>query len=307
MDSIRMYQGVKVKEPVMLVAWPGMGNAALEAIDYLRKGMEAEPFGELDTRLFSTPEAVVINKGLAHLPRQTKNLFYFTRNPDLIIFESKHQLSGRPALELMTRILDLAQELKVRRIYTGAAFPSAMSYRDPSQVFGVVNNRGLRDFLAGFRVKMLEKGQISGLNGLLLGYAEERRLEAICLLATLPGYAINFPNPRASRAIVKVLGKILNVRVDMGKLNLAVEDMDKKMALIEEKVRELFPGVMKESGLINMEKEKVPDYVMEKIGKLFREAKVDREKAYLLKEELDRWDLYKLYEDKFLDLFKENQ
>ena len=46
---------------------------------------------------------------------------------------------------------------------------------------------------------------------------------------------------------------------------------------------------------------------MEKIEKLFREAKTDKAKAILLKKELDRWDLYKLYEDRFLDLFKESQ
>ncbi|MBI4974838.1 MAG: hypothetical protein HZC19_03435 [Candidatus Omnitrophica bacterium] len=46
---------------------------------------------------------------------------------------------------------------------------------------------------------------------------------------------------------------------------------------------------------------------MEKIEKLFLEAKQDKKKASVLKRELDRWDLYKLYEDRFLDLFKENQ
>ena len=291
----------------MLAAWPGMGNAAREAIDYLRRGMETAPFAEIDTSLFYTPEAVIIEEGLARLPRQTRNLFYFTRHPDLIIFESESQLRGKPARELMARILDLAQELKVRRIYTGAAFPSMMSYREPSQVFGVVNKKSLRDFLAKFQVKMMERGQISGLNGLLLGYAEERDVEAICLLATLPSYAINFPSPKASRAIVEVLGRILDVRIDMRELNLAVEEIDEKMALIEEKIKALFPTMVKEPRLVNLEREKVPDYVMERIGKLFREARVDRKKAHLLKEELDRWDLYKLYEDKFLDLFRENQ
>lgn len=307
MKILKIHRRVNVKKPVMLVAWPGMGNAALEAIDYLRRKMEAVLFGEIDTSSLDAPEAVLIDKGLIQLPRPAKNLFYFARSPDLIIFESESQLAGKPALELMTRILDLAQEFGVRRIYAGAAFPSTMSYREPSQVFGVVNEKSLRNFLAKFQVKMMERGQISGLNGLLLGYAGARGIEAICLLATLPGYALNFPNPKASRAIVEVLGKILNVCPDMGELNLAVRNAEERMALIEAKIKELFPGMVKESGLVNLEEEKVPDYVMERIGKLFREAKMDRKKAYLLKEELDRWDLYKLYEDKFLDLFRENQ
>ena len=50
---------------------------------------------------------------------------------------------------------------------------------------------------------------------------------------------------------------------------------------------------------------KVPRYVMERIEKLFQEAKLDKKKANELKQELDRWDLYKAYEDRFLDLFKD--
>jgi hypothetical protein len=46
---------------------------------------------------------------------------------------------------------------------------------------------------------------------------------------------------------------------------------------------------------------------MEKVEKLFKEALADRAKAIVLKEELDRWDLYKLYEDRFLDLFKDGR
>jgi hypothetical protein len=52
---------------------------------------------------------------------------------------------------------------------------------------------------------------------------------------------------------------------------------------------------------------KIPEYIMEKIEKLFRDAKTDKTKAPDLKKELDRWDLYELYEDRFLDLFKDNQ
>ena len=44
---------------------------------------------------------------------------------------------------------------------------------------------------------------------------------------------------------------------------------------------------------------------METIENLFEEAKADRNKAYLLKRELDKWNLYELYEDRFLDLFRD--
>ena len=59
-----------------------------------------------------------------------------------------------------------------------------------------------------------------------------------------------------------------------------------------------------------IEEDKVPEYVMDKIEKLFvavksqRSKQGSREKAAELKNELDRWDLYNLYEDRFLELFR---
>jgi hypothetical protein len=47
--------------------------------------------------------------------------------------------------------------------------------------------------------------------------------------------------------------------------------------------------------------------VMDKIERLFIEARQDRAKARELKAELDRWNLYELYENRFLDLFEEDK
>lgn len=52
---------------------------------------------------------------------------------------------------------------------------------------------------------------------------------------------------------------------------------------------------------------KVPGYIVDKIEKLFQDARNDKAKAVVLKNELDRWDLYHTYEDRFLDLFKSKQ
>ncbi len=52
---------------------------------------------------------------------------------------------------------------------------------------------------------------------------------------------------------------------------------------------------------------KLPGSVKEKIEKLFVSAKDDLSKANELKIELDRWNVYKEYEDRFLDLFKKRE
>ncbi|MCD6228128.1 MAG: hypothetical protein J7K17_01435, partial [Candidatus Omnitrophica bacterium] len=52
---------------------------------------------------------------------------------------------------------------------------------------------------------------------------------------------------------------------------------------------------------------KLPQSAREKIEALFKEAKKDISKARELKEELDRWNVYREYEDRFLDLFRKEK
>ena len=52
---------------------------------------------------------------------------------------------------------------------------------------------------------------------------------------------------------------------------------------------------------------KLPISVKERIEKLFIEARTDITKASELKAELDKWNAYKEYEDRFLDLFRKNK
>ena len=307
MGNVKISRRIGIKEPTMVAAWPGMGNVALRGIDYLRKKLEAALFAEVDMSRIWTPEMVTVKEGLAMLPKAPKNFFYYTRHPPLIIFEGENQFSGRAGRNLAEEVLDLAQEFKVRRIYTAAAFPLPQSYREPSIVYGVANAHFLRNSLHKQGVKIMEGGQISGLNGLLLGYAEQRGIEACCLLATMPHYAVNLPNPKASKAVIEVLQRALSARINMKMLNDSITRTEKKMARIEERIKDVFPLIEEDIEIPNLETEKIPNYVMERIEKLFVETRINRKKARFLKDELDRWDLYKLYEDRFLDLFEEKE
>ena len=307
MTNIKVNKHIEIKDPVMIAGWPGMGNVALGAVNYLRRKIGTVPFAEVESGRFFTPEAVVVENGLAKLPRLPQSVFYYSHRPEAIIFESDAQISGTDGMHFMKLVLDFAQESRVRRIYTGAAFPMPASHKEPPTVYGVANRKNLLNVLAENHVEIMDAGQISGLNGLLLGYAEQRGVEAICLLATMPNYAISFPNPKASKALVSVFAHILRIDIDTTELDAFAEEMDKRMRAIEEKIREMFPTVVKDERFAELDKKEVPKYIMEKIENLFQEAKTDREKAYDLKDELDRWNLFKFYEDRFLDLFKNDQ
>ncbi len=296
---------------VMLVGWPGMGNVGIGAIDYFRRKLDAIPFAELDVSDYFTADSVVVEDGIASLPEVPDHTFSFIRESNLVIFQSELQLGGKPGILLMERILDLAESLGVERIFTGAASPAAVSHKDSAQVYGVANQPELRDELIPFDVEIIQEDVILGLNGLLLGYAAKRDIAAACLLGTVPPYAGGMPNPKASREIVHVLSRYMDLQVDMDEMDVAVEKIEETMASFEDQIQMVFMNMekdeMEEEGVDQIAEDKVPQHVMARIEQLFWEVTNERskEKALVLKKVLDRWNLYQFYEDRFLNLFRQ--
>lgn len=306
MEELTLYHNIVTVNPVMIAGWPGMGSVALGVVEYLRKALNAAEFAQIKIDPTATLDAVIVEGGIAAIPPAPRNTFYYAKGPDLIIFEGEAQIHGQGGISLLNKVLDLASKFNVKMIYTGAAFPLPVSYKETPEVYGAVNEKSLIDILVKNGVTMMEAGQISGLNGLMLGFAKERNIKALCLLATMPQYAIGLPNPKASRAVIECLQKIIKLKADLSGLDDYIKDIDEKMALIEDKVKDVLTIEMegRKSPAPPKSGKKTPAYIIEKVEKLFCEAKIDKSKAIDLKKELDRWDLYKIYEDRFLDLFK---
>lgn len=295
--------------PAVLAAWPGMGNVGLITVNYLRKKLNAQLFAEIDMSPFFIPDSIVVKTGIAQFPDIPTSIFYYANNPDLIIFESDAQVGGRDGMAVIKMFLDVITRFNVTRIFTFAAFAQPMSYRNESQVLVSGNGESFLNGLGNHGVIPMPDGYIAGLNGLLLGVAAARKIDAGCLLGTIPSYAMNFAYPKASLELLRTISRILNFSIDTAELGEGVGEMDQQLALIEERIREFFPSVNKENDeeIAAVEEEKVPHVVMEKIEHLFLEAKKDRTKATELKRELDRWNIYELYENRFLDLFDDDK
>ncbi|MEO0117021.1 MAG: PAC2 family protein [candidate division WOR-3 bacterium] len=301
--AIRILKRMKIEKPIFIAAWPGMGNVGFGAVNYLRRNLQMVKFAQIAMSEFYTPEEVGVEEGIVFLPPPPHYTFFFHPELNVVVFEGEVQFSGKTGKKLVAEILDFAQEIQVKEIYTGASFPVPMSHRDKSVVYGVANQKGMRDRLLQYGIKIMEAGNISGLNGLLIGYAQEREIPAACLLATIPVYAINFPNPRAWKALNEAFQRILATRINFEELDLLIKEMDAQFQMMEDKMRELFE-MKGEAEEEVVEKDKIPYHIFEKIERLFQEAKIDKSKAYEVKRELDKWGLFEKYEDRFLDLFK---
>jgi proteasome assembly chaperone (PAC2) family protein len=74
-------------------------------------------------------------------------------------------------------------------------------------------------------------GNITGLNGLLLGVAQKRGFEAICLMGEIPVYLQGLPlsYPKASKSVLEVLSHGLQIEINLDKLDELTENVERRI------------------------------------------------------------------------------
>jgi uncharacterized protein (TIGR00162 family) len=229
-DPIRFFKKPQLKSPCLIAGWSGMGGVALIATNYLRQKLQAEECGEILPYDFFSPAEVLIENHVIQIPKFPDNKFYSWDEGDrhdLLIFVGSDQ--PQQGWEFAHRILDVAEEFRVRRIYTSAAFPLWMHHSGEPRVWGTATNAQLVKYLKVYGVMPMGEGSIGGLNGLLLGVARQRGMEGVCLLGEMPIYATRIANPKASRAVLEVLTRMLGIVIDLEDLTTMAEQMESNM------------------------------------------------------------------------------
>lgn len=325
MQGIKLLKSPKLKNPRLVVAWPGMGEVAHRAATYLIETLRAQEFASIAPQDFFYLTGSTVENGVLALPDLPYGKFYFWKNPaargvkkndagDLIIFTSSAQPDLVRAKAYCERIIDFIKTMKVKKIIGFAAMPQPIDHTHKPQVWAASTSLRLNDSLKQFNLRLLSTGQISGLNGLFLGVAKKKGIEGLCLLGEIPLYTIQIDNPKASCAVLEAFSRISGIRLDISGLLNQAQAMDDEINKLLEYLHLSPPssGPISEEEIEKIKKSlsqftKLPISVKERIEKMFEATRADIAKAGELKAELDKWNAYKDYEDRFLDLFKKTK
>jgi len=315
MKSIRVIKKPRLKDPILVAAWPGMGDVALKAALYLKDKLAAVEFAEMSSLDFFNPSGVWIDNSLINAPQYPIGKFYYYKNPsqgsDIVIFISDAQPFLEKGYEYANEIVDFAITLKVKNVYTFAAMPLPIEHTETPDVHVAATKKEVLDGLAKLNLKAMPTGQISGLNGLILGVAKERGIDGVCLLGEIPLYTIQIENPLASLAVLTILAKVLNIPLDLTDLQKHADQVSQEIEHLIDYLKnpgeEEKPIDQKEIDILKKglaDSPGLPDSARNRIEELFKQAKKDLARSIDLKKELDKWNVYDQYEDSFLDLFK---
>jgi hypothetical protein len=229
---VKFHARPKLKSPVMLAAWPGVGNVALIVAEYLGKKLDFKELAEIEALHFFDPIGVLVRENVVDAPQFPQSRFYYWKNKggesDIILFIGDAQPSAK-SYELANCVLDVGLRFQVKRFYTCAAALTHIHHTEQPKVWGVATKPEIAKDLEKYELVRGGTLQISGLNGLLLGVAKERDIEGVCLLGEVPMYATRIQNPMAALAVVDVLTKILGIEVDTAELELVAEETKERM------------------------------------------------------------------------------
>ena len=222
MLGLKIHSLPKLKNPNMVAALPDMGNVAGIGVEFLIKNLKAKLFAELYAYW---PPAVSYDGGLVKFD-QSSYKFHYCEKENLIIFSGDFNPSDpRRLYEICYEAVEMAKKLKVGKLVSiGAALRQPNP--DEPKIFAAATNPNLVNMLKKQKLTLLDgKGQITGFNGLILGIAQEKNLDSICILGEIDNP--NVIQPKAAKLILTTLFELLKIK-PLGMKDLEEEEKRKK-------------------------------------------------------------------------------
>jgi len=301
--ALKLFLEPTLDNPVMIASWPGIGNIGLVATDTVRAQIDAVKMGEIEPWDFFYPKKIVIRDGVLESLEFPTSTFYYKNLPNhgVVAFIGEEQptdgirpfAEGRKAYQMANMVVDVAQKFGCRRLYASGAAVSLSHHSLKPRVWVATSSEALNKemtahdntILMGRMDGRTDGGSITGLNGLVLGVAKARGLEAVCLMGEIPDYLATapLPHPRASRSVVELLSEILGIQVDYSQLDEMATKIDdvigniysKLPADIRERV-EHRKSVRRATERITEEEER---WMKEHIDELFKQGEKPDERA----------------------------
>jgi len=213
--TIKIHEKPSLKDPVLIEGLPGIGFVANIATLHLISELKAKRFAEIVSASFQDL-AVTTETGGARSP--INELYYYKREDggrDLIIWYGNTQaLTTFGQYELCGKVLDLAQELGCRCVISIGGFKKDEVQPVPAIYSAATDTETIREALnLGTKVMV---GHIFGIAGLLIGLGRLRRLKGFALLVDTLGM---YPDANAALHALTLLGKYLNLNIDVAKLD----------------------------------------------------------------------------------------
>jgi uncharacterized protein len=178
----------------------------------------------IDSSSSSKPTTSTINISSSNDPLSSKDLILLTGDSQPVVPGSEYVISEQ--------ILDLITKFKISNIYSLASYVTGTFVNDP-KIYGTATNPEMVKSFRSFNISTLDNGNITGMNGLILGLGKLRGIEGICLLGETSGYVID---AKASKHLLEILNNVLGIHINMDEMNKRSKDTELLIKNLEQQM-----------------------------------------------------------------------
>lgn len=217
-----------LQNPKLVCGLPGSGFVGKIAVDYIIDKLHAKQFADIYSSSFP-PQVTIQPDGTVDL---IKNSLYYCKTGyhDLVLLTGDAQpVSPKSEYLLAEEIINVCKKLHIDIIYALAAYITGTFSKTP-KVYGTSTSIDLIQQFSKYEIQTMDRGSITGMNGIIIGVAKKLNMKGICLLGETSGYVID---AKASKAVLQVLSQMLEIKLDMTELDKKVEDTEKIIKSIE--------------------------------------------------------------------------
>ncbi|MDO5851828.1 MAG: proteasome assembly chaperone family protein [Methanobacteriaceae archaeon] len=227
---IKELEEINLENPILIEGLPGIGFVGQIVTDQIIKLLDAKKFAQLQSEHFP-PQVLVKEDGLIE---PMKNEFHYIKdlgenNQDVIILTGNSQSNSQIGqVEICNSLIEYFEKLNIKQLFTVGGLGTGEPV-NKSKVYVAGNNKELIDSIiekTGAHIRK-DDGGIVGASGLLLALAQEKEINAACLMGETPGFYID---PIAAKEVLLTLFKILEFEIDLEDLDKQVESTLKTLA-----------------------------------------------------------------------------
>lgn len=199
-----------------------MGLVAFKSVSYLIETLNARPLAHFDIPDLYQIRGINVNNGIVENIEAPKGSAYYYKpngkTKSLILFLGDEQPVAGKELIVSNEILQMARNIGCREVYTFAAMVTGISHHSVPKVWGCTTRNTTLEKMKSHDILPMNEGQISGLNGLLVGVAGSFGMTANCLLGELPYYATQIAYYPASCAVLEKFAAMTGLRLNLDSL-----------------------------------------------------------------------------------------
>lgn len=211
-----MSQEVKIIErkqippaATMLFGFPDVGLVGVIAASHLISELkDLEEVAYMDSRLL--PPLIVLHEGLPHSPIRIFG------NKDILLAVSETAIPADVIYPIMYALIDWGKSKNVKMMISLSGIPvQDRQDLEGLKVFAAASNPEVLKMAQDKELEILKEGYMVGPQAIMLQRCASMGLPALTLLAQC---FFNYPDPEAAAEVLKELGKITGLKVDVSTL-----------------------------------------------------------------------------------------